>query len=129
MPDSDFSALSARVADLEAQVQDLKAVQDLLLRLLATTRPLAALLEYYGADGSKEQSLYRLLDELAAGARGPKHRQPTFGPFKVRLGEIFPDLRGDRQFVQLLIDTLKVERPAYRELHAYMASHGWPVWD
>jgi hypothetical protein len=126
MSDSD---LSTRLANLEAEIQDLKAVQDLLLRLLATTRPLAGLLEYYGADGSKEQSLYRLLDELATNARGPKHRQPTFGAFKVRLGEIFPDLRGDRQFVQLLIDTLKVERPAYRELHTYMASHGWPVWD
>jgi hypothetical protein len=47
----------------------------------------------------------------------------------VRLGGIFPDLRDDRQFVQLLIDTLKIERPAYRELHAYMVSHRWPVWD
>jgi hypothetical protein len=46
-----------------------------------------------------------------------------------RLGEIFPNLRGDRQFVQLLIDTLRVERPAYRDLYAYMDSHHWPVWD
>jgi hypothetical protein len=42
---------------------------------------------------------------------------------------LFPELRGDRQFVQLIIDTLRVERPAYRELHRYMTSHGWPVWE
>lgn len=119
----------ARLAQIESQIQELKSMQDMVLRLLATTRPLASLLEYYGATESKLQALYRLLDELVESARGPKHRHPTFGLFKVRLGEIFPDLRSDRQFVQLIIDTLRVERPAYRELHSYMASHHWPVWD
>ena len=47
----------------------------------------------------------------------------------MRLDEMFPQQRGDRTFVQTLIDTLKVDRPAYRELHVYMASHGWPSWD
>lgn len=43
----------------------------------------------------------------------------------MRLGEIFPQQRGDAAFVRSLIDTLRVERPAYRELHAYMAAQGW----
>lgn len=118
-----------RLAGIEAEIQELKAMQDLLLRLVSTIRPLSSLLKYYGANESKEQGLYRLLDELVELTRAPKHRHPTFNTFKVRLGELFPDLRGDREFVQLLIDTLKVERPAYRELHTYMASHHWPVWD
>ena len=126
MSDSD---VTVRLAAIESQLQDLKAVQDLMLRLLATTRPLSGMLEYYGATESKEQALYRFLDELVEQIRGPQHRHPTFSAFKVRLGGIFPDLRDDRQFVQLLIDTLKIERPAYRELHAYMVSHRWPVWD
>lgn len=126
MSDSD---VTARLAAIEAQLQELKAIQDLLLRLLSTTRPLSSMLEYYGSTESKEQALYRLLDELVEQVRGPQHRQPTFGAFKVRLGGIFPELRDDREFFQLLIDTLKVERPAYRELHAYMASHRWPTWD
>jgi hypothetical protein len=123
------SDVMARIADIEAQVQELKAVQDLLLRVLATTKPLSSLIEYYGATESRERALYRLLDDLVERIHGPKHRQPAFGDFKVRLGELFPDLRGDRQFVQLLIDTLKVERPAYQELHRYMVDHRWPVWD
>ncbi|MGH9312054.1 MAG: hypothetical protein ACRD09_03335 [Vicinamibacterales bacterium] len=126
MSDAD---VMVRLAEIEAQIQELKAVQDLLLRLLSTTRPLSSLLEYYGANETKEQALYRFLDELVELSRAPKHRHPTFTTFKVRLGELFPELRGDRQFVQLLIDTLKVERPAYRELYTYMASHHWPVWD
>ena len=123
------SDLQGRVEALETQVAELKSVQDLLMRLLSTTRPLANLLEYYGATDAAEQALYGLLDELLAASRGPKQRQPTFSFFQMRLSEIFPALRGDRAFVQTLIDTMKVDRPAYRELHAFMASHGWPRWD
>ena len=126
MTDSD---VLGRVEALEAQVAELKSVQDLLMRLLSTTRPLANLLEYYGATDAAEQALYGLLDELLAASRGPKPRHPTFSFFQMRLGEIFPALRADRAFVQTLLDTLKVDRPAYRELHAYMAAHSWPSWD
>ena len=44
------------------------------------------------------------------------------------MDSIFPSLRGDREFIALVIDTLKLERPAYRELHAYMAANNWPTW-
>ena len=123
------SESSARLAAIEAQIEELKSVQELLLRLLSTSRPLSKLLEYYGATDTTEQSLYKLLDELVERIRGPQYREPTFGSFIQRLGEIFPTMRGDRQFVQLLIDTLRVERPAYRDLHDYMTAHHWPVWD
>jgi hypothetical protein len=123
------SELQGRIEALEAQVAELKSVQDLLVRVLSTTRPLASLLEFYGATDATEQALNGLLDELLAASRGPKQRQPTFSYFQMRLGEIFPALRSDRAFVQTLIDTLKVDRPAYRELHSYMAAHGWPSWN
>ncbi len=71
---------------LETQVQELKSVQDLLMRLLATTRPLASMLEFYGGTEATERALYGLLDELAANARGPKPRQPTFS--------VLPDATG-----------------------------------
>jgi hypothetical protein len=123
------SDLQGRIEALETQVAELRSVQDLLVRLLSTTRPLASVLEFFGATDAAEQALYSLLDELLAASRGPKPRQPTFSYFQMRLGEIFPALRGDRAFVQTLIDTLKVDRPAYRELHAYMDAHHWPSWD
>lgn len=123
------SESSARLAAIEAQIEELKSVQELLLRLLSTSRPLSKLLEYYGATDTTEQSLYKLLDELVERIGGPQYREPTFGSFIQRLGEIFPTMRGDREFVQLLIDTLRVERPAYRDLHGYMTAHRWPVWD
>jgi hypothetical protein len=42
---------------------------------------------------------------------------------------IFPELCDDRDFARLVIDTLRIERPACRELHAYMIERRWPVWD
>jgi hypothetical protein len=123
------SELQGRIEALETQVAELQSVQDLLMRLLSTTRPLATVLEFYGATDAAEQALYSLLDELLDASRGPKPRQPTFSYFQMRLAEIFPALRADRGFIQTLVDTLKVDRPAYRELYAYMAAHGWPSWD
>jgi hypothetical protein len=123
------SDLLGRVEALETQVAELRSVQDVLMRLLSTTRPLESVLRFYGATDSAEQALYQFLDELLDASRGPKPRQPSFSYFRMRLDEIFPPQRGDRAFIQTLIDTLKVDRPAYRELHAYMAANGWPKWD
>jgi hypothetical protein len=37
-------------------------------------------------------------------------------------------VRGDRQFVALLLDTLALDRPAYRRLHGYISAQHWPQW-
>lgn len=119
--------LDARVAALEAKIQELESVQQLLLRLLSTQHPLDNLLDFYGATESARDDLHRFLDEQVAAVRGPVSRQPTFPYFRMRLGEIFPQQRNDAAFVQAIIETLGVERPAYRELHAYMTTRRWGV--
>jgi hypothetical protein len=121
--------LSARVAKLEDRVEELLMIQNLLLRLASTTRPLATLLQQYGATETQEQALYRLLDRVRDGVKGSERDRMSFAIFRRGFSEIFPVHRDDREFIQLLIDTLKVERPAYRELHTYMTAHRWPVWD
>jgi hypothetical protein len=123
--DAPDSPLTARVAALEAEVAGLKAAQDLLFRLLSATKPLAAVLESYGATEATEQAAYRLLDELVAAIRGPEYGHPTFRMFLARLAGVFPDREGDEVFARLVIDTLRVERPAYRELHAWATAHHW----
>ena len=87
-------------------------IQNLLLRLASTTRPLASLLEQYGATETQEQALYRLLDRVRDGVKGSERDRMSFAMFKRGFSEIFPARRDDREFLQLLIDTLKVERPA-----------------
>jgi len=114
-----------QLKDLEARVAQLELMQELLLRLLSTTRPLNNVLEQFGATETQQQTLLKFLDELVVRVRGPERDRPSKAYFEMHVGDIMPTLRNDRDFRQLLVDTLKVERPAYRELHEYIVAKGW----
>jgi hypothetical protein len=115
-----------RLADLEAHVAQLEMIQQLLLRLMSVTHPLANVLVQFGASASQEQQMLRLLDDLATRARSlDRDNQPSFDEFQVRVSQIMPALDGDREFLRLLIDTLCVDRAAYRDLHDFMVAHDW----
>ena len=116
------------IADLDARLREVEALQLLMLRILSTTKPLDRVLEQYGATQTQEEAFYRLLDDIVARARLREQERPTFGYFQMRLAEIFPALKNDRTFMGLVLDTLKLERPAYRELHAYVTAQGWPAY-
>ena len=120
--------VAARLADLEARTRELEAVQQLILRILSTTKPLDTVLEQYGATETQARAFYKLLDELVNRARGREQDRPTFAYFQMQLENIFPSLRNDREFTRLVIETLKIERAAYRELSSYCAVSGWPAW-
>jgi len=120
--------VAARLADLEARTREIEAVQQLILRILSTTKPLDTVLEQYGATETQARAFYKLLDELVNRARGRAQDRPTFAYFQMQLENIFPSLRNDREFTRLVIDTLKIERAAYRELSSYCAASGWPAW-
>ena len=119
------SDLPARVVELESRVSELEALQQLVLRILSTTKPLDSLLEQYGATDSQAKSFYKLLDELVVRARGREQERPTFAYFQMQLGNIFPTLRQDGEFTRLVLDTMKIERAAYRELSVYCMAQGW----
>ena len=114
-----------KIRDLEGRVAQLELMQDLLLRLIATTRPLTNVLEQFGATDTQQQAMLKFLDELVMRVRGPERDRPSKAYFEMHVAEILPALRHDRDFHQLLIDTLKVERPAYRELYEYIVATGW----
>jgi hypothetical protein len=115
-----------RIVELEGRIAHLEAIQELLLRLMAITHPLSNVLAQFGANAAQEQEMMKLLDELAASAHSfERDNQPSFDHFQARVGEILPALRSDREFLRLLIDTLRVDRAAYRDLHEYMIAHDW----
>lgn len=115
------------IADLDARLREVEALQELVLRLLSTLKPLDRVLEEYGATETQMRAFYTLLDDLCARTRRGEQDRPSFSYFEMQMGDLFPALRGNRQFLSLLIDTMKVDRPAYQELHTYISAHGWPA--
>ncbi len=117
-----------RIAALEAKVQELDALVSLALRLLAIEKPISAVLERYGATEAEALAVHALLDDVAKRAEQGGMYAPSFGGFVGELFERFPGVRGNKEFVALLLDTLKVDRAIYHKLHAYVAAQGWPKW-
>ena len=113
------------LAELDARLREVEAIQDMMLRLIAATKPLHNLLDHYGATETQQRAFCALLDDLARRVNGRQDDQPTFAYFQMKLCEIFPSLRHDREFLECVIDTLKVERAAYRDLHGYMIANRW----
>lgn len=117
-----------RLAALEAKVQELDALVNLALRLLAVEKPVSNLLKRYGATEAEDMAVHRLLDDVAQRAEQGGMYAPSFGGFVNELNERLPAARGDREFIALLLDTLRIDRPAYQRLHAYTSAHNWPQW-
>lgn len=117
-----------RIGALEAKVQELEALVDLALRLLAVERPLSALLARYGASEVEDRAVHVLLDDVIKRVEKGGIYAPAFSGFLCDLVNRFPAARNDRVFVSLFLDTLKIERPAYQKLHAYAMAQGWPHW-
>ena len=115
------------LASLDARVREVEILLEMILRIISTTKPLDRVLEHFGATETQVRAFYAMLDELAARAKGREQDRPTLSYFVMKFNEIFPSLRGDRELVTLVLDTLRVERPAYRDLHAYVSAQNWAL--
>jgi hypothetical protein len=122
---SAIDRVDERLRELEAHVAQLDMLQQLMLRLLSIMHPLSNVLSQYGANATQEGELMQYLDELAGRVRSLERNKPTFDEFRIRVGDMIPNLSGDGEFLRLIIDTLRVERAAYRDLHNYMVAQGW----
>ena len=113
------------LASLDARVREVEMLLEMTLRIISTTKPLDRVLEHFGATETQARAFFAMLDELAARAKGREQDRPTYAFFLMKFNEIFPALRGDSQLTALVLDTLRVERPAYRELHDYVTAQRW----
>jgi hypothetical protein len=120
--------VEARLAALEARLDEVETLANLALRLLAVEKPVAALLRQFGANESQELAVHTLLDDVAARAEQGGMYLPSFRGFTTDLFARFPAVRNNREFVALLIDAMKVDRPTYQKLHDYAMKNGWPQW-
>ena len=117
----------ARLSALEAKVQELEAMITLAFRLLSLEKPVSALLASFGAGSSEELAVHALLEDFAHRAGHGGIQTPSFGGFAEALFQRFPGVRGNREFVSLLLlDAMKIDRPAYLAFHAFTVQEGWP---
>ena len=116
----------SRLAALEAKVHELEALVNVSLRLLAAEKPLSALLARCGATEAETLAVHALLDDVVKRIQAGGFYTPSFTGFLSDLVKVCPAAKGDREFVTLLLETLKLERPAYQELHAFAVAQGWP---
>jgi hypothetical protein len=117
-----------RIAALEAKVQELDALVSLALRLLSIEKPISAVLDRYGATEAEDRAVHALLDDMVQRAEQGGMYFPSFGGFVGELFARFPSVRGNQEFVSLLLETLKVDRAAYQKLHAFILTQSWPQW-
>ncbi len=126
--DSTTEDHEARIAALEAKVQELEALVNISLRLSSAEKPVAALLGRFGATESETLAVHALLDDVLKRVQAGGFYTPSFAGFLSDLVKVCPAARGDREFVTLLLDILKMDRPSYQQLHAFVTAQGWPDW-
>jgi hypothetical protein len=117
-----------RIAALEAEVHELRALIDVALRLSAADKPVSALLARFGATEAETLAVHALLDDVVKRVQAGGFYTPSFTGFLSDLVKVCPAARGDREFVVLLLETLKIDRPAYQQLHAFVTAQAWPQW-
>jgi hypothetical protein len=117
-----------RIAALEAKVKELEALVNISLRLSAAEKPLCVLLARFGATEAETLAVHALLDDVVKRVHAGGFYTPSFTGFLSDLVKVCPAARDDREFVALLLDTLKLDRPAYQALHTFVTAQGWPDW-
>ena len=114
-----------RIAALEAKVELLETLMNASLRMSAADRPLSTLLTRFGASEGEILAVHALLDDVAKRAQAGGIYTPSFAGFLTDLVRVCPLAKHDRHFVVVLLDTLKLERPAYQDLHTFATARGW----
>ena len=109
--DGQLSELKGRVSDLEAQLTTA-------LGILALLQPTAAVLTVNGADKQQQQEFFELVDEFTK--RADSGYSVSFAEFEDRVADIVPVRRGDRRFLEFLIEALKLERPSAKPMLDYL---------
>ena len=105
-----------RVIELEARVAELEARLAGVIRVVAASRPLGRVLAGYGVSADQERVVYAIVNEMAE--RHEQGQVASFAEFEERITHIIGQHHGDRRFVELIVDALRIEQPAFKRLYA-----------
>jgi len=107
-----------QVSDLQARVTGLEAQLSTALGILALLQPASAVLTVSGAAEDQQQEFFRLIDEFSK--RADAGFSVSFAEFEDRVLDIVPARRGDRKFLEFLIEAVKLERPSAKPMLDYL---------
>ena len=106
--------IDSQVTDLQARVTDLEARVNTALGILTLIRPAATVLSRWGVDSGQQKAFYQLIDEMTQ--RVDEGSTVSYAEFAERVSEIVTARRGDREFLEVLVEALKLERPNSRPM-------------
>ena len=109
-----------RVIELEARVADLEARLAGVIRVVAASRPLGRVLSSYGVTEDQERVIYAIVTEM--GERLANGEVAPFAEFEDRIAYMVAQLSGDRRFLELIVEALRIERPALTRLYEQFAT-------
>ncbi len=110
--------IDSQVVELQGRVNQLEAQLNMVLGILALSRPAATVLSRCGVDEEQQQMFYGLIDDMSA--RVESGCSVSYADFEERVADLVPSRRGDRRFFESLIDALKLERPAAKSMLDYL---------
>jgi hypothetical protein len=107
-----------QLGDLENRIAGLETQLNTALGIIALTRPAETVLSRCGADQAKRQEFFHIIDDLMK--RVDAGASVSFSEFEDRVVDIVPSKRGDRKFFEILIEAVKLERPAAKPMLDYL---------
>jgi hypothetical protein len=108
-----------RIATLERRIDGLEGHFRLWAGLMTGLRPVRPLLARYGLTEDEQIDLFRLIEEMSERHDGGE--LPSFSEFVERVTGIAPVVHGDRAFVALLVEALRIERPDSAPLYQHFS--------
>jgi hypothetical protein len=110
-------AAADRIFELEARIERLETQLDGITSVVAALQPLEQLLARYNVSEQQRRVLYGIINEMAN--RLERNEITSFAEFEERVTFMIGQLRGDRRFVELVIQAIRVERPALTRLYEH----------
>ena len=109
-----------RVIELEMRLDRLEKQLEGITGVVAALQPLDQLLTRHQVSPPQRRVLFGIINEMAA--RLDRHEVTPFAEFEERVMSLIGQLRGDRRFVQLAAEAIRVERPALARLSEHFGT-------
>jgi len=102
-----------RIDDLEARVATLETRLARVVKVMSATRPLAAVMNSQGVTPDQARVVYSVVNEI--GKRVDRGENVAFVEFEERITYLLAQL-DDRRFLELIVEAIRIERPALAHL-------------